>query len=88
MPESQNHPSLLVKKYVERHPHKPGRAEVVIAGTGIPVWALIAYWQGVGDIDKVAADYELPLEAIEAALEYYRENAAIIDNRLEENEVA
>lgn len=87
MPETDDRRAALVKKYIERHPHKPGRAEVVIVGTGIPVWALVGYWKGVGDVKKVAADYELPLEAIEAALEYYHQNEAVIDNRLEENQV-
>lgn len=78
--------SPLVEEYIERHPHKAGRAEVVIKGTGVPVWALVGYWQGVGDVKKVADDYELPIEAIEAATEYYRQNKAVIDNRLEENQ--
>ncbi len=77
----------LIQKHIEENPHRRGRANVRIVGTGIPVWALVAYWQGAGhDVARVAADYELPVEAVEAALAYYRENQAVIDARLEANE--
>jgi uncharacterized protein (DUF433 family) len=77
-----------VEKYIEPHPRKPGRADALIAGTGVPVWAIVAHWQLVGDIQQVADDYLVSREAVEAALEYYRKNKPQIDVRIEENTAA
>ena len=56
---------------------------------GTPVWSLVAYSDVVkGDMNRVAADYELPEEAVEAAMAYYRQNKAVIDARLLLNEAA
>ncbi len=79
----------LIQKHVEQNPYHPGRGEARIIGTGIPVWALVAYRQAAhGDIARVATDYELPVEAVEAAMVYYEQNRAAIDARLEANEAA
>ena len=60
-----------------------GRADARLSDTGVPVWALVGHLRAVGnDIDRVAADYELPPEAAEAALVYYRRHKALIDARL------
>ncbi len=50
---------------------------------GVPVWTLIGYLRVVdGEVEEAAAAYELPREAIEAALAYYRRNKAYIEARL------
>jgi uncharacterized protein (DUF433 family) len=50
------------------------------------VWALVGYWQMVdGDIGQVAADYEIPREAVEAALAYYETHREVIQARLDAN---
>ena len=75
--------------YIEPNPHHPGRGDARVRGTGISVWALVAYWQASGhDAAQTAMDYELPLEAVEAALTYYRQNQGAIDARLEANDAA
>ncbi len=38
-----------------------------------------------GDVRRVADDYDIPVEAVEAALAYYREHRAVIDDRLAAN---
>ena len=49
----------------------------------MPVWALIRQLRAIGgDLDQLAADYELPREAVEAALAFYRHNKPYIDARL------
>ena len=78
--------SAVNNPYIERDPWKPGRANAVIAVTGVAVWAIIAYWQGVGDRDTVGSDYELTPAQLQAAFDYYEQNRAAIDARIEENE--
>lgn len=78
----------LIAEYIELNPHKPWRDEARLKDSGIAVWALIGYLPAVGgDVDQVAADYEISREAMDAALAYYRRNKAIIDARIEANTV-
>ncbi|MBI2938803.1 MAG: DUF433 domain-containing protein [Chloroflexi bacterium] len=75
----------LIEQYIDldtaRYPG--GRADARLRGYGVPVWALIGQLRAIGgDIDQLAKDYELPREAVEAALAYYRRNKAYIDARL------
>lgn len=51
---------------------------------GPNVWALIAYFNGGGnhDANAVAEAYDIPLEAMEAALAYYRRHKAAINGRI------
>lgn len=76
----------LIARYIEPNPHKGGLAEARLVDYGIAVWALIAYWQGVqGDAAQVANDYDIPREAVEAALAYYRRHQNVIEARLAAN---
>lgn len=75
----------LIARYIEENPHRPGADEVRLIGFGVSVWALIGYLHGVGDPKQVAADYDLPPEAISAAIAYYEQHPAIIDARLAAN---
>jgi phosphoribosylanthranilate isomerase len=60
-----------------------------LAGSGVPVWAIIAYLQGVGgDVDRTAADYEVERAAVEAAVRYYQQHRAVIDARITLNAAA
>ena len=75
----------LIKRYIDpnwdRYPG--GRADARLSDTGVPVWALVGHLRAVGNaIDRVATDYELPREAVEAALAYYRRHKDLIDARL------
>ncbi|MCX6020182.1 MAG: DUF433 domain-containing protein [Chloroflexi bacterium] len=81
--------SALVQQHIGPNPYRPGAGDVRIKGAGISVWAIIAYWQASGrDAARTARAYELPNEAVEAALDYYREHQAAIDARLEANDAA
>lgn len=78
--------TALIEKYLERDPYKPGRAEAVVKGRRLHVWALIGHLEAVdGSIEEVAKDYRIPVEAVKAAVAYYEENKCFIDDRLEQN---
>jgi len=71
----------LVTRYIDPNPDRPSDAWLI--GYGVSVWALIQYLRAAeGDCDRVTADYDLPREAFEAALAYYRRNKALIDARI------
>lgn len=75
----------LIRRYVDpnwdRYPS--GRADARLRDFGVPVWALVGHLRAVGnDVDRVAADYELPREAVDAALAFYRRHKDLIDARL------
>jgi uncharacterized protein (DUF433 family) len=79
----------LIARYIEENPAKPGPADARLIGYGVPVWALIGYLPAVGRrAQSVAADYDLPLEAVEAALAYYKQHQSAIDARLAANRIA
>jgi uncharacterized protein (DUF433 family) len=76
----------LISQHVERHPIKRGIADARLREFGTPIWALAGYYLGMGcDIERVAADYDLPIEAVVAALAYYRRHKAVIDARIDAN---
>jgi uncharacterized protein (DUF433 family) len=79
----------LIARYIEETPAKPGAADARLAGHGVPVWALIGYLPAVSNRTRqVAVDYDLPMEAVEAALAYYKLHEAVIDARIAANRVA
>jgi len=76
----------LIARWIEPHPRRPGVAEARVKGYATPVWALVGHWRAVGrNVGRVAEDYDLPREAVEAALAYYRRHRPLIDARLAEN---
>ncbi|HLI27519.1 MAG TPA: hypothetical protein VKZ60_10625 [Chloroflexota bacterium] len=77
----------LIAEYIEEHPGFPGPADAWLRESGVPVWALVAYYHGAAayDAGRVAEDYEVPLAAVEAALAYYRRHRSLIDNRIAAN---
>ena len=75
----------LIEQYIDQEwdRYPGGRADARLKGYGVPVWALIGQLRAIGgDLDQLAADYELPREAVEAALAFYRRNKQYIDARL------
>jgi uncharacterized protein (DUF433 family) len=61
-------------------PHRPGRHRARLVHYGRPIWALIAYLQGNGwNIAETARDYDLPEEAVRAAIAYYEADPQYID---------
>jgi uncharacterized protein (DUF433 family) len=75
----------LIDRFIELD-SSGARADARVTGYGVHVWALVGYWQANGrDIDLVARDYELPREAVEAALAFYECHREIIDDRMQAN---
>ncbi|MPZ13635.1 MAG: DUF433 domain-containing protein [Chloroflexi bacterium] len=63
----------------------PARARVRVHG--VPVWAIVGYYRAVDQsVERVAMDYDLPLDAVEAVLAYYREHRRSVDARLAAHE--
>lgn len=76
----------LIEKYIELNPHKGGLADARLIKYGTAVWALVGHYRVVDhDITRVATDYEVPVEAVEAALAFYRKHREIIDDRINAN---
>jgi uncharacterized protein (DUF433 family) len=76
----------LIARYIEQNPHHPGPADVRLTESYVPVWAIIGYYQATGrDAQRVATGYDVPLEAVEAALAYYQQHQAVIEARLAAN---
>ena len=50
------------------------------------MWSLVGHLEAVDqDVDRAAADYDLPREAVEAAVAYYRRHQGLIDARIAAN---
>ena len=63
-----------------------GAAEARLKHSKVSVWAIIGHLGGEdGDVRRVADNYDVPVEAVEAALAYYREHRAVIDDRVAAN---
>jgi uncharacterized protein (DUF433 family) len=79
----------LIQRYIEPNPNRPGLDEARLRDYGVAIWAIIGYWRGYnGDVDRVAREYVVPREAVEAAVEYYRQHEAVIDARIQANDIA
>lgn len=78
--------AALIKRHIEQNPDRPGFDDVRLAGSAVPVWALIGHWKAVGkDAAQVVSDYRIPEEEMNAALAYYRKHRAVINARLTAN---
>ncbi len=76
----------LISRWIEPSPHKPGPAEAWVLPYHVSVWALIAQLELDGwDLPGVADWYELPVEAVEAAVAYYERHRAEVDARIARN---
>ena len=76
----------LIQQYIEPNPHKPGIEEARLKEYGVPVWALIGYLPAVrGERSQLARAYGVPVEAVEAAYQYYLRYRAVIDARIAAN---
>jgi uncharacterized protein (DUF433 family) len=79
----------LIHNYSEPNLNRPGPDEARLRDYGVAVWAIVGYWLGyLGDTDRVAREYVVPREAVEAALEYYRQHKSLIDARTQANDIA
>ncbi len=77
----------LVEHYIEDDRNCLVPAEARLRHFGVHVWAIVGYYLNAArqDISKVAADYDIPREAVDAALAYYEQHRTSIDARLAEN---
>lgn len=76
----------LIARHIEPNPLRPGVENARLTDSGVPVWALAGYLAAVdGDVRKIAADYDLPLETVRAAIAYYRRHQAAVDARIAAN---
>ena len=76
-----------IKQFIEPSPDFRGLGYARLKESGVSVWAIIGYlYQAAdGDIELVARDYDLPVEAIRAAIEFYNAHTEAIDERLAAN---
>lgn len=76
----------LVRRLIEKDPHRPGPADVRVKDYHIHVWALVAALKNYDcDVEPVATEYDIPADYVRAALGYYREHPEVIDGRLAAN---
>jgi hypothetical protein len=79
--------------------HRPGSSRGRLIAEQIPVWALIGYAGALAGtteptaltdevIAQVAADHDISVVAMKAAVLYYREHQCAIDTLLEANTAA
>jgi uncharacterized protein (DUF433 family) len=79
--------------------HRPGPAHARLLAEHIPVWAIIGHLKAVASatdrpinanevMAQVAAEFDVSLDAVRAALLYYEQHRAAIDALLEANAAA
>jgi uncharacterized protein (DUF433 family) len=80
--QTQSRSDALIAAYIEPNPQRPGADEARLKEFGVSVWAIIDKYQTAnGDLAHVARQYDVPIEAIEAAVAYYSKHRAVINNR-------
>jgi uncharacterized protein (DUF433 family) len=88
-----------LKRMVGPDPHRPGPARARLLVEQIPVWAIVGHVGAVTRttdpvaitdevIARVAADFDIRREAVQAALLYYQEHRGAIDALLQANAAA
>ncbi|MGI8913925.1 MAG: hypothetical protein ACR2JY_09150 [Chloroflexota bacterium] len=76
----------LIRRHIEQDPWHPGPDGARLILVGVHVWAIVGYLDAFkGDVAAVARNYDVPQEAILAALAYYRQNKCVIDARIAAN---
>jgi uncharacterized protein (DUF433 family) len=76
----------LIARWIEPDPNRPGTYNVWIVEYYIHVWALIGQLEARDNsVELVAEDYDIPVEAVRAAVAYYRQHKEIIDARIAAN---
>jgi uncharacterized protein (DUF433 family) len=76
----------LLEQFIRLDPSRPTPEEAIVMPSGVKVWAVIGDLRTTnGDVRCTAAGYDLPEEAVHAAMAYYTRNRTVIDNRLDRN---
>ncbi len=80
----QGEAQALIERYIHVDGFGRGPADARLTEYGTPVWALVGYYFGDAgrDLQRVAEDYEIPIDAARAALAYYHEHRPALDARL------
>jgi uncharacterized protein (DUF433 family) len=76
----------LIERYIEQDPIEAGPMGARLRDYGVSVWALVIHYRAAeGNVGEVAREYDLPQEALEAAMAYYEEHKCAIDARIEQH---
>jgi len=78
----------LIARHIVPSPGQRGAHDARLAESGTPVWALVGafFSHALADPGRVAAAYEVPEEAVRAALLFYRRHQVAIDGWLALND--
>lgn len=80
---SREQDDALIARYIAPRPHDDGRANAYLPEFGFRVATLIGYLQSIeNDVRETARSYQLPEDAMLAAIAFYRQNRAVIDARI------
>jgi uncharacterized protein (DUF433 family) len=72
--------------HLEADPYKPGAGSARVRGTGVPVWAIVDHMRVTGDDEeRTAQEFEIPVDAVRAAVAYYEDHRQVIDARIAAN---
>jgi uncharacterized protein (DUF433 family) len=78
----------LIATYIDTDPYRPGVADAILIDSGVHVWAIMGAILLTGATpDEVARDYDIPREAVDAAIAYYRQYRPVIIARIAANNV-
>lgn len=76
----------LIHRHIRMDPHRPTPDEATVLPNYVKVWAIMGQLRAVdGDVGRVARGYDVTEDAVRAAMAYYDQHAAVIDNRLDAN---
>ena len=83
-PGDEGNERALIERWIRPNPHRP--SEMVLDGYGTALWAIVGAARGMEhDLAEVARGYNVPEDAVRAALAYYRRYPLQIDAKLAAN---
>lgn len=79
----------LIAEYVALNPERPSVDRARLIDSLVPVWAVVGALPAYDhDLSQVAIAYDLPIEAVKAAIAFYRQHRCAINARLAAHEAA
>ncbi len=88
MAQVQRKSDALIEQFIELDPRRPRIDDARVEEYGIAVWEIVGRLEAAhGDVEAAAADYDLPPDAVRAALAYYKRYRDAIDARRAANRV-
>ena len=80
------HTRQLIDQYIQLDPDRPTPDEALLLPSAVKVWAVIGDLRTTdNDIGRTAWGYDVPEDAVRAAMAYYEQHRILIDNHLERN---